>query len=188
MEAAALQRSLGEEFSFKVTQGEPAHLALSPVDARHPIFRPFGAALGNLGRVDFSTTVRLAVAQGQVIARFSDGSPALVEQRIDSGRVILFTSDLNRVWNDFPLHPTFVPFVHEIARYLGAAREAPQAYLVDEAPAGVPRQPGVYRLEEARPTGQQKAAPRRVAVNVDARESEQARMTPGSSWNRSESG
>ena len=33
------------------------------------------------------------------------------------GRVVLFASDLDRRWNDFPLNPAFVPFAIETVRY-----------------------------------------------------------------------
>ncbi len=41
--------------------------------------------------------------------------------------ILLFTSDVDRRWNDFPLHPTFVPFAQEMARYLGARAPATAA-------------------------------------------------------------
>ena len=33
----------------------------------------------------------------------------LLERALGAGRVVLFASDLDRQWNDFPLHPAFVP-------------------------------------------------------------------------------
>jgi hypothetical protein len=181
-----LQRTVGEDFGLRLSAGATGHLAFAPVDARHPIFRPFGAGIGNLGRVDFTQFVRIGgVDDSQVIARFSDGTPALVELRAGSGRAMLFASDLNREGNDFPRHPLFVPFVHEMVRYLAAAREAPRDYLVADAPSGVPRTPGVFVLEEKPAGGDPGRAParqarsRRVAVNVDPLESDPARMTAG---------
>ena len=38
-----------------------------------------------------------------------------MEEASGEGRVLLFASDLNNAWNDFPLQPAFVPFLHEIA-------------------------------------------------------------------------
>lgn len=152
----------------------------APVDARHPIFRPFGAAAGNLGRVRFQRAVRLREPPGgRVVARFDDGAPALVEPRSGRGRLLVFASDLNNRWNNFPLQPTFVPFVIETARYLAATRERPREYLVSDAPAGVAATPGVARLPQ---TGANRAgssgAGRRVAINVDTRESDPARTSP----------
>ena len=81
--------------------------------------------------------------------------------------MLLFASDVDRRWNDFPLHPTFVPFTQEVARYLGARPPAVSSYLVSDVPAGVPPAPGFAR-----------AGSRTVAVNVDPRESSMERLTP----------
>jgi hypothetical protein len=97
-----------------------------------------------------------------VAARFTDGSPALLERRDGAGRIVLFASDLDRRWNDFPLNPAFVPFAVEAVRYVSASRERPAEYLVSAAPAGARAEPGVYRVDNNT---------RIIAVNVDPRES-----------------
>jgi len=58
-----------------------------------------------------------------VLARFEDGSPALVEARTGKGRVLLFTSSLGPSWNDLPLTPLYLPFIHQMVRYAGAREE-----------------------------------------------------------------
>jgi hypothetical protein len=86
----------------------------------------------------------------------------------------VFASDLENRWNDFPLHATFVPFLHEIVRYLASARAHAGEYLVADAPSGAPRQPGVAVLKDSSRPG---AAPRAVAINVDPREADPARLS-----------
>jgi hypothetical protein len=81
---------------------------------------------------------------------------------------MIFASDLDRRWNEFPLHPAFVPFAIESVRHLADARERRSEYLVADAPVGAERAPGVYKLGDGRT----------VAVNVDARESAAGRITP----------
>ena len=143
-------------------------LTLAPADLRHPIFRPFGAVAADFGEVRFSRAAELRSAPGvRVLARFNDGTPAIIEARLSKGRIIIFASDLAHRGNDFPLHPTFVPFLHEAAKYLAASKEEPRDYVVGQTPeAG--RTPGVVRIANAG---------RRVAVNVDARESNPARLS-----------
>ncbi len=63
-----------------------------------------------------------------VLARFDDGSPALVERRVGSGRVLMWASSLDLEWNDLAVKPIFLPFVHQLARYLAAYRE-PEPWL-----------------------------------------------------------
>jgi Aerotolerance regulator N-terminal/von Willebrand factor type A domain len=143
----------------------PGSTALSPTDPRHPIFRPFGALAANLGQVRFTTAWRLAAEGWEVVAHFTDGNPAVVERREGQGRVVLFASDLDRQWNDFPLHPAFVPFTVEAVRYVSGTRDRRRDYVVGAAPAAAGVRPGIYRV------GSDNHA---IAVNVDPRESSTA--------------
>jgi hypothetical protein len=156
--------------SWRTRDASPVRLA--PDDSRHPVFRIFGG-IGTLGNVAFERAGLVDVPDNaDIVARFTDGSPALVEERTGNGRVLVFASDVNRHWNDFPLQPAFVPFVHEMLRYLAVARSSRTEYLVGDLPGEMGATPGVVRLK-----GQDGRGGRRVAVNVDPRESDPARMT-----------
>ena len=109
--------------------GPPVELAMSPpdeagarrlavADPRHPIFRPFGDRAAALGQAQFTATARIALPAAEVLARFENGDPALLEYQDAPGRALIFGSDLNDDWNDFPRRPGYVPFVHEALRYL----------------------------------------------------------------------
>ncbi len=143
-------------------------LTLAATDLRHPIFRPFGALAANLGQVRFDRSWRVSPDGWSIVARFSNGSPALVERTLGQGRVVLFASDVDRRWNDFPLHPAFVPFAIESLRYVAGDRREPREYTVAQAPPGARQVPGVYRSPDNR----------LFAVNIDARESALDRMRP----------
>jgi hypothetical protein len=67
----------------------------------------------------------------RVIARLGDQTPLLLEKRIGEGRVALLTSGLDNLTNDFPLHPAFVPFIEQTARYLSGAERQGGARPVD---------------------------------------------------------
>ena len=75
----------------------------------------------------------LAVDPGdaRVIVRLADQTPLLLEKRIGEGRMVLFTSGLDNLTNDFPLNPAFVPFIEQTARYLGGSERQGGARLVD---------------------------------------------------------
>jgi hypothetical protein len=142
-------------------------LTFAPDDSRHPIFRLFGG-VGTLGNVTFARAALVDAPEGtEVLARYSDGSPAFVEDRSARGRVLVFASDLNNTWNDFPLQPAFVPFVHETLRYLASTRAARAEYVVGDLAGPRGMVPGIVTL----------TAGRHVAVNVDPREFDPARMT-----------
>lgn len=148
--------------------------SIAPADVRHPIFQPFASNAAALGLVTFRQAARVEGDGCQTIARFTTGDPALLDCAAGDGRALVLASDLNNRWNDFPLHPTFVPFLQEAVRYVGSARVQRSEYVVGDAPAGVARQPGVVSIAEPKSSG---VPPRPVAINVDARESDPARLT-----------
>ena len=104
--------------------------ALAPADVRHPVFRAFDGAAATLGLVTFQHVARVGGPACQTIARFTTGEAALVDCGAGEGRALVLASDLNNRWNDFPLHATFVPFLHEMVAYLSSARPRAGDYLV----------------------------------------------------------
>jgi hypothetical protein len=158
----------------------PAPRALAPADVRHPVFQPFVGNAATLGFVKFQNAARIGGIGCQTLARFTTGDTALIECPAAEGRALVLASDLDNRWNDFPLHATFVPFLHEVVRYLASTRAHASEYLIGDAPAGVKKAPGIVTLAEAAPAGQterRQAASRRVAINVDPREADPARMS-----------
>jgi hypothetical protein len=167
VDPAVMKEALGGMVSTVWRARADETLSFAPDDSRHPIFRPFGG-VGTLGNVTFAHTALIDAASGAtVIARYSDGSPALVEERTPGGRVLVFGSDLNDRWNDFPLQPAFVPFVHEALRYLASPRSQRSEYLVGDLAGARSSTPGVITIGSSR----------RVAINIDPRESDPTRMT-----------
>jgi hypothetical protein len=96
----------------------------------HPVFEPFRAPRsGDFSAARFYGYRAMTLQPGaSVLARFDDGSPALVERRVGSGRVLMWASSLDLEWNDLAVKPIFLPFVHQLARYLAAYRE-PEPWL-----------------------------------------------------------
>jgi von Willebrand factor type A domain/Aerotolerance regulator N-terminal len=153
-------------------RGSVTSQSLAPADVRHPIFLPFGPATASLGLVRFTRTARMNASGCQSLAKFTSGEAAVIDCGIGEGRAVVMASDLNNRWNDFPLHATFVPFLHETVRYLSNAHMKSGEYLVGEVPPGVKAAPGIVTIPA---TGT--ARPRRVAINVDPAESEPARIS-----------
>jgi hypothetical protein len=81
--------------------------------------------------VRFYFAVQPDTADARVVARLTDGTPLLVEKKLGEGRVLLFTSGLDNLTNDFPLHPVFVPFVEQTARYLAGMGRRSGSRVVD---------------------------------------------------------
>jgi hypothetical protein len=145
--------------------------SFAPSDGRHPVFRSFGAGQSALGLVQFHRVSAVRAEGCQTLARFTSGEAALIDCAPGDGRALVMASDLDNRWNDFPLHSTFVPFVHEVTHYLSGAHPVASEYLVDSLPAGLAPTPGVVPLTSA--TGE----PRLVAVNIDPAETVPGRLT-----------
>jgi uncharacterized membrane protein len=100
-------------------------VAITEVKFDHPIFEVFQES-GRLAAANVIGYFRSEPKQNAaVLARFEDGSPALVEGRTGKGRVMLFTSSLGPSWNDLPLTPLYLPFIHQMVRYAGTREENP---------------------------------------------------------------
>lgn len=96
------------------------------VDYDHSVFEAFlGPRSGDFSRAAVHRTRRLDLTDGRVVARFDDGSPALVEGRRGKGRVLIWATGLDRLWNNLPLQPVYLPFVHRMARFLAGRGEIP---------------------------------------------------------------
>jgi hypothetical protein len=143
-----------------------------------------------------------------VLIRFEDGRPLLIERHVGAGRLLVLTSALDREWNDLAIHPLFVRFIGEAARYLTAAAAAPNTTVGNVLPTGVNARNGAQIFD---PNGRRvlalsdtAGAPRLmadhigfyevrsggrsdwIAVNADPRESDLARMSTAGieQWNK----
>jgi hypothetical protein len=97
-------------------------------EADHPIFMPFSKTGSELSDAKFYKISLLgpttSTADRKVLARFTNGAAALVEASIGSGRTLLYTSTLDRDWNDLPLHPGFLPLMQQAMRHLARKHAA----------------------------------------------------------------
>src|SRR6202522_1126686 len=81
--------------------------------------------------VKFFYALNVDAGDARVIVRLGDQTPLLLEKRLGEGRVMLLTSGLDNLTNDFPLHPAFVPFIEQTARYLAGSERQGGARPVD---------------------------------------------------------
>jgi len=103
------------------------YLNVADADPSHPSVEKANRWSG----VKFYFAVRVDPGDARVIARLTDGTPLLLEKKIGEGNVLLFTSGLDNLTNDFPLHPVFVPFVEQTALYLSGIQRRSGSRLVD---------------------------------------------------------
>lgn len=113
-------------------------LFIEPFPSDHPILSVFhDESLAVFGEARFNKVALLerGSADTQVLLKFNDGTPALVEHSVGQGRVILFASTLDRGWTDLPIATVYLPLFRRTVRYLGGDLEAGGD---NEAMIGVP--------------------------------------------------
>jgi hypothetical protein len=111
---------------------------LGEIDYSHPIFELFKAPRsGDFSSARFfrhravtvdsgpqtSDPARAVADRVSVVARFDDGTPALIERSVGQGRALLWASTLDNFWNDLVLRPVFLPFLHQVVTYLARYQE-----------------------------------------------------------------
>ncbi|MEX1128133.1 MAG: BatA domain-containing protein [Vicinamibacterales bacterium] len=114
------------------TKGTPGRVGA--LEYGHPIFESFRAPRsGDFSSARFYTYRTVSVApEAQVLARFDDGAPALLERRAGAGRVLAWTSTLDVTWNDLALKPVFLPFIHRIGATLASYTQRPASMTVGD--------------------------------------------------------
>jgi hypothetical protein len=107
--------------------GRDQFMSVGETDRSHPSI----GKSGSLADVKFYYAVDVDPGDARVVARLTDHTPLLLDKKIGEGRVLLLTTGLDNLTNDFPLHPAFVAFVEQTARYLADAERAASARTVD---------------------------------------------------------
>ena len=104
---------------------------LGKIAVDHPIFSPFtGPAREGLMSARFYKYMLLEAgsvvgsAKGtEVLATFEDGAPAVAIARRGQGRVLLYTSTVDRDWSDFPIRTSFLPLIQRFSAFLSGSLE-----------------------------------------------------------------
>jgi hypothetical protein len=190
-----------------VDRSRGAAAAVGGLEYGHAIFEPFRAPRsGDFSAARFYGYRSVALAKdAQVLARFDDGAPAVIEKGVGRGKVVVWTSTLDLFWSDLPLKPVFLPFVHQVARHLADYRDRPRWFTVGQvidltqetdvtktrvalAPSGARtplegEQGRVLELAEqgfyeVRPQGRETGPVMVAASNVEFAESDRTAMDP----------
>jgi len=116
---AAAGLSLGEITGTHAARDVPFRIAEFIGD--HPMLSPFSDPQhGDLHRLTFSGCTRIIPADGvQVLARFRDGTPILLERHTGPSRVLWCTASVGREHGEWSRSRLFLPLVHQLVR--GAA-------------------------------------------------------------------
>lgn len=109
-------------FSVDSPLSEAQPLRLKTTEPIHPAIRIFSEAqMNTLSAAKFYKifyTDPTPLGNSKTILSFSDDTPAFVERQVDRGRVVLFTSSIDRDWTDFPIKPFFLPLMQQLCKYV----------------------------------------------------------------------
>ncbi|MEX1032118.1 MAG: BatA domain-containing protein [Cellvibrionaceae bacterium] len=105
------------------------YLLIAQVENRHPIMRELNVDWG----VRFNDYWALKPAESaEVLMKFDNGAPALLEREVGKGRTLIFASTLDLEWNNLPLQGMYLPLIHETLKHLANTPEKNSSYLVGE--------------------------------------------------------
>jgi hypothetical protein len=149
---------------------------LGRVDSNHPLLAPLGEqhAVEALEAARFSRYALfrpMPEGQRQVLLRFADGAPALIESRFGEGRVLLWASTIDRDWTNLPIQPAFLPLMQQATRYLARApMREPEAPLIigQHHEIALSSTGGDLRVEVTQPSGRQRTFDRDKVVGRKA--------------------
>jgi len=105
----------GERLTNLSLAGDDAYTSIGTLDASHPALRGLDALRA---AKFFRYTAVTPDPSDEVLMSLETGAPLLLERSLGDGRVLLFTSSLDREWNDLAVQPVFVPFIAGLSNHL----------------------------------------------------------------------
>ena len=143
---------------------------LALLDYGHAALSPFQQPRSGdfTGAVFYQRTVIEPRDSDRVLARFDDGSVALLEtaRPEGAGRIVLFSSSFDTEWNDLALQPVFLPLVHRLAAYLAGFAPPPAAYSVGQIASLAAEAPGDWLVTSPDGEQEQQTFEREVLVEL----------------------
>ncbi len=105
---------------------------LAQVDYQHPIFRIFAdPGQSDPSIAQFHQYYHTAPNSPEaVLASFDDGSPAILERKVGSGKVVLLTSSLDTEWNNLPVKAFYLPLIYQILGHVASEQKGHRSLLV----------------------------------------------------------
>jgi len=93
---------------------------IANIDLAHPALQSVKDALlqDSLKSVRVWGYTQISAAGRPPLITLANGNPLLVEQKVGSGRVLLFTTTADRDWSDLPLKTAYLPLIQAVTNYL----------------------------------------------------------------------
>jgi len=152
-------------------------IRLGRIDFSHPVFSGIFEKSDKAPRLDspvFRFAVQMRVESGTLpIIEFANGYPFLVERRVGTGLLLIFTSAATEQWSDFAFKGLFAPLTHRCISYMTQSRDNQrESQFVGEELVTNLRVPATA-VEMELPAGDRRKVPVKIAgQNYQARYSE----------------
>jgi hypothetical protein len=109
---------------------------LGEIDFRHPLFSPFAdVRFSDFTKIHFWKYRKFeeaALPGANVLARFENGHPAILQAPFDQGRILVLASCWHPADSQLALSSKFVPLLYSLLDLGGAAASPPQQYFVGD--------------------------------------------------------
>jgi hypothetical protein len=107
--------------SLHIVKDKKDSFQLDLESTNNPVLKVFkGKILKEMQEIRFTGLYKVAPKPDRELTIplwFKNKYPALVETEYGKGRVILYVSSLDRDWNNFPIQPTFLPWIQRWVKY-----------------------------------------------------------------------
>ena len=104
---------------------EKTHLLFKRTE--HPVMRAFSnKAIEEMKEIAFHSIYTIEARDGKnfkIANWFTNQNPAVIENDFGKGKIIVFLSSLDREWNEFPIQPTFLPWIQRWTQYAARGLE-----------------------------------------------------------------
>ena len=109
-------------------------LTLGEIDLFHPVFQSYKSLdKTKFPQIKFFSINEITPGKKiKILASFSNGAPALVENISGSGKVLAFLSSYDPEFSDFGEHTLFVPLIRRSVEYLASSLFTSEQYSVGE--------------------------------------------------------
>jgi hypothetical protein len=151
-------RSFKEVVRRESPSAEARALRLATVDGDHPLMADFArmrnASLFRSLVYEYVLVRGGDVEASSILARYSNGTPALMESKLGLGKVLMLTTTIDRDWSDLALRSSFLPLMQSACLYLsGGLGELAQAHGLVGERVTLRAPPGEGGLVVERPDG-----------------------------------
>jgi Mg-chelatase subunit ChlD len=125
--AGAFGETMGQLAANGLVSTSDNVMKLGRIDFSHPVFSGIFEKSDKAPRLDsplFRFAVQMRLGSGTTpIMEYANGYPFLVERRVGSGLMLIFTSAATEKWSDFAFKGLFAPLVHRCISYMTQSRD-----------------------------------------------------------------